>query len=429
MIFPTEPYIKKKFFYKNMLADNSKIDFLNQYKVLQQMKDNHSNNNRNHIHTQVTQVSLYKQMFSIHSPQSSQIINKSQRPGFSSVKRFHTHNSQQTIPSRPPIKTSKQESRKERRAPLHKRKLILKQSSLEITDYLQYLKSQKKSNTSIKYSDLLKEEIPIITMNQQKQQNYRKQKEEQRNYLQLLFQCTNIVSRIQNGSNFQDIINTCTHQYPNLKHTIDQFMQDIEVASTIYTSQSQLGATLGRITGVDHKIFYLFFRPQNEYPESNLLYTIDEDLCKNYKFIKPTKYDIYYRIFGAGDLPLEFQDQLGQSEPQIKRHKIRHQQNQFAQQNKDANPTIDYDFVKKISYYQKNLQLFLKQKSGDILSNLRQQMIDEKQQNGNLIRHTILSKLIDSENQFGHFPLVTRQNRYLFEKVEYDQSILNKQKN
>ncbi|CAD8182367.1 unnamed protein product [Paramecium pentaurelia] len=429
MIFPTEPYIKKKFFYKNMLADNSKIDFLNQYKVLQQMKDNHSSKNKQHIHTQVTQVSLYKPMFSIHSPQSSQTINKSERPGFSSVRRFHTHNSQQTILSKPPIETPQIDSRKERRAPLHKRKLVLKQPSLEITEYLEFLKCQKQSNISIKYSDLLKEECPIVTMNQQKQQTYRKQKEEQRNYLQLLYQCTNIVSRIQDGNNFQDIVNSCTHQYPNLKHTIDQLIQDIEVASQIYTSPTQLGATLGRITGVDHKIFYLMFRPKGEYPESNQLYSIDEDLCRNYKFIKPIKYDIYYRIFGAGDLPLEFQDQLGESVPQIKKHKIRHSEYQFAQQNKDALPSIDYDFVKKISYYQKNLQLFLKQKSGDILTNLRQQMMDEEIKNGNLLRHTILSKLMDSENQIGHFPLVTRQNRYLFEKVEYDQRILNKQKN
>ncbi|CAD8183098.1 unnamed protein product [Paramecium octaurelia] len=428
MIFPTEPYIKKKFFYKNMLADNSKIDFLNQYKVLQQLKDNHSSNNRNQIHTQVTQVSLYKPMFSIHSPQTSQTINKSQRPGFSSVRRFHTHNSQQTLLSRNQIETPKLQNRKERRAPLHKRKLVLKQPSLEITDYLEYLKSQKQSNTTFKYSDLLKEENPIITMNQQKQQTYRKQKEEQRNHLQLLYQCTNIVSRIQDESNFQDIINSCTHQYPNLQHTIDQLIQDIEVASSIYTSPSQLGATLGRINGVDHKIFYLLFRPLSEYPESNQLYSVDEELCRKYKFLKPTKYDIYYRIFGAGDLPLEFQDQLGQTEPQIRKHKIRHSEYQIAQQNKHNIPSIDYDFVKKISYYQKNLQLFLKQKSGDILTNLKQSL-DEEKTNSNMLRHNILSKLIDSENQIGHFPLVTRQNRYLFEKVEYDQRLLNKQKN
>ncbi|CAD8186088.1 unnamed protein product [Paramecium octaurelia] len=429
MIFPTEPYIKKKFFYKNMLADNSKIDFLNQYKVLQQMKDNHSSKNKQHIHTQVTQASLYKPMFSIHSPQSSQTINKSERPGFSSVRRFHTHNSQQTILSKPVLETPQIESRKERRAPLHKRKLVLKQTSLDIIEYLEFLKSQKKSNNSIKYSDLLKEDTQVVTMNQQKQQNYKKLKEEQRNYLQLLYQCTNIVSRIQDDNKFQDIVNSCTHQYPNLKHTIDQLMQDIEVASQIYTSLTQLGAILGRITGVDHKIFYLMFRPKGEYPESNQHYSVDEDLCRNYKFIKPTKYDIYYRIFGAGDLPLEFQDQLGESAPQIKRHKIRHSEYQFAQQNQEALPSIDYDFVKKISYYQKNLQLFLKQKSGDILSNLRQFMMDEEIKNGTLLRHTILSKLIDSENQIGHFPLVTRQNRYLFEKFEYDQKILNKQKN
>ncbi|CAD8092653.1 unnamed protein product [Paramecium sonneborni] len=429
MIFPTEPYIKKKFFYKNMLADNSKINFLNQYKVLQQMKDNHTNHNKHHIHTQITQVSLYKPMFSIHSPQSSQTINKSERPGLSSVKRFHTHNSQQTILSKPNIETPKIETRKERRAPLHKRKLMLKSPSLEITEYLEFLKNQKQSNNSLKYSDILKEEIPIITMNQQKQQNYKKLKEEQRNYLQLLFQCTSIVSRIQEGTNFQDIVNSCTHQYPNLKHTIDQLMQDIEVASQIYTSPTQLGATLGRITGVDHKIFYLLFRPKSDYPESNQHFSIDEDLCRNYIFIKPNKYDIYYRIFGAGEMPLEFQDQLGQHTPLINRHKIRHSEYLLAQQNKDIIPSIDYDFVKKISYYQKNLQLFLKQKSGDILTNLRQQMMDEEKQNGNLLRHTILSKLIDSENQIGHFPLVTRQNRYLFEKVEYDQRILNKEKN
>ncbi|CAK83010.1 unnamed protein product (macronuclear) [Paramecium tetraurelia] len=429
MIFPTEPYIKKKFFYKNMLADNSKIDFLNQYKVLQQMKDNHSSKNKQHIHTQGTQVSLYKPMFSIHSPQSSQTINKSERPGFSSVRRFHTHNSQQTILSKPVLETPQIESRKERRAPLHKRKLVLKQTSLDIIEYLEFLKCQKKSNNSIKYSDLLKEDGQIITMNQQKQQNYRKQKEEQRNYLQLLYQCTNLVSRIQDGNKFQDIVNSCTHQYPNLKHTIDQLMQDIEVASQIYTSLTQLGAILGRIAGVDHKIFYLMFRPRGEYPESNQYYSVDEDLCRNYKFIKPTKYDIYYRIFGAGDLPVEFQDQLGESAPQIKRHKIRHSEYQYAQLNQEALPSIDYDFVKKISYYQKNLQLFLKQKSGDILTNIRQSMMDEEIKNSTLLRNTILSKLIDSENQIGHFPLVTRQNRYLFEKFEYDQRILNKQKN
>lgn len=35
-------------------------------------------------------------------------------------------------------------------------------------------------------------------------------------------------------------------------------------------------------------------------------------------------------------------------------------------------------------------------------------MMDEEIKNGNLLRHTILSKLMDSENQIGHFPLVTR---------------------
>lgn len=39
MLFTTEPYIKKKFFYRNLLADNSKVDFLNQYRILQQMKE------------------------------------------------------------------------------------------------------------------------------------------------------------------------------------------------------------------------------------------------------------------------------------------------------------------------------------------------------------------------------------------------------
>lgn len=52
----------------------------------------------------------------------------------------------------------------------------------------------------------------------------------------------------------------------------------------------------------------MLFRPKGDYPESNQIYSLDEDLCRNYKFIRPNKFDVYYRVFGAGDLPLEFQD-------------------------------------------------------------------------------------------------------------------------
>jgi hypothetical protein len=40
----TEPYFssKKKFFYKNLLDENSKIDFLAHYRMIEKMKENKS---------------------------------------------------------------------------------------------------------------------------------------------------------------------------------------------------------------------------------------------------------------------------------------------------------------------------------------------------------------------------------------------------
>ena len=39
------------------------------------------------------------------------------------------------------------------------------QPTLEITEYLDYLKTQKQSNNLLKYSEILKEETPMVTMN------------------------------------------------------------------------------------------------------------------------------------------------------------------------------------------------------------------------------------------------------------------------
>ncbi|CAD8083050.1 unnamed protein product [Paramecium sonneborni] len=407
MLFSKEPSNKKKFYYRNILTSSSKYQILklNQTPQIQSV----SNSNLLNIH--------HKTSLTFHLPQKSQHIINSETPRH---KRYHTNKSQQLIQPKSSSGQHTQKSSKERRAPLHNKKIPIADSSLHIADYIELLKNKSQSNLHYKYSDLLKDQSLQTSSIQFKLSTPKKTKEESRIHLQLLLQCTHTIAKIKDAPNFQSsIINSFTHQYPNLSLIIDQFIQDLDVAVQLYNTENQLSQTLLRITGLDYKIFHLLFKPKQDFPQSHLQFKIDDDFFLNYKFYKPTKYDIYYRVYGAGELPLEFQEQLGEFNPRIIKYRFKESEYQAAMLLKEQTPILDQDFVRKIIYYQKNLSLFLKQKSNEVLNSFKEQLNqDEYSNNNNILRQTILSKLIDSEHLIGNFPHITRSNRYMFEKME-----------
>ncbi|CAD8077044.1 unnamed protein product [Paramecium primaurelia] len=411
MLFSKEPSNKRKFYYRNILTSN--FDFFSKCLTLKEnqkyTKQSISNSNLIINHRKPNQT--------LHSPRSP-VINNLETPRHI---RFHTNNSHKLFEQKQISEKISQKQNTERRAPLHKRKIQITETSLQIEDYIELLKNKTSSNIQYKYSDLFKDQSFQTTSLHFKSQNPRKSKEEQRNHLQLLLQCTHAIAKIKDGTNIQTIINQCTHQYPNLSLIIDQFIQDLDVAIQLYSNENQLSLNLLRITGLDYKIFHVLFKPKQEFPQLHYQFKIDENFFQNYKFYKPTKYDIYYRVYGAGELPLEFQEQLGEFNPSIIRHKLKDSDYQAAILIKDQIPSIDQDFVRKIIYYQKNLQLFLKQKSSEVLSSFKEQLNLDEYNNNNILRQSILSKLIDSENLIGNFPHITKSNRYLFEKMELEQ--------
>ncbi|CAD8170872.1 unnamed protein product [Paramecium octaurelia] len=410
MLFSKEPSNKRKFYYRNILSQN--FDFFSQCQILNKTQKN-------------TQQSIFNSHLIINSCQPNQTIHTPRSPKINNfetpnLKRFHTNISRKMLEPKQTSEKFQYKQKIERRAPLHKRKTQVLEEQLKIGDYIELLKNKSQSNLQCKYSDLFKDQSFQTSSLHFKQQSPRKSKEEQRNHLQLLLQCTYTIVKIKDGSNLQTLINECTQQYPKLSLIIDQFIQDIDVAVQLYSNENQISLNLSRITGLDYKIFHLLFKPKQDFPQSHHSFLIDDDFFLNYKFIKPTKYDIYYRVYGAGELPLEFQEQLGELNPSIIQQKFKDSDFQSAILIKDQIPQIDLDFVRKIVYYQKNLQLFLKQKSSEVLSSFKEQLNLDEYNNSNMLRQSILSKLIDSENLIGNFPHITRSNRYLFEKMELE---------
>lgn len=66
-----------------------------------------------------------------------------------------------------------------------------------------------------------------------------------------------------------------------------------------------MASALCKITGIDYKLFFLLYKPKRILPNTDT-FIIDENFANNYQYTPIDQYDVYYRIFGAGDLPFEY---------------------------------------------------------------------------------------------------------------------------
>jgi hypothetical protein len=69
-----------------------------------------------------------------------------------------------------------------------------------------------------------------------------------------------------------------------------------------------MASALCKITGIDYKLFFLLYKPKRLLNSNT--YIIDENFANNYQYVHIDCYDIYYRIFGGGDLPYEYQEHM-----------------------------------------------------------------------------------------------------------------------
>ncbi|CAD8190747.1 unnamed protein product [Paramecium octaurelia] len=459
----TAPYFssKKKFFYKNLLDENSKVDFISQYRMIQKMKDSGQPPQAQ----EYTHRNEYKPLFTFGSPKHSleQITTKqsthlttTQRVIPNTIASFDREESLPTI------------SRK-KRSNIKKIKMITQaQQDLQILDYLEYVKQtqlQKKQLNNIFEKLDEKEGDTFVSLNQLKQNHLKSIKAEQNLYIhKLIFSSFAVYSiKVLKQITIQEIIDLYlaaqkiqTSQFSSVEQIVQSFLSDLEIASRIYNSTKLMASALCKITGIDYKLFYLLYKPKRILPNSEG-YVIDENFANNYQYTHIDCYDVYYRIFGAGDLPYEylehmkdfyaqeapttmFNNQIRQKDYKLAKQKL---ENDFGRDKtgwyNNANKIeVDLDFIRKLLYYQKNLQISLKNKQQDIIINkqlqlqhytkqvITEQPEEQKQRQMMQQTNSLLYKIETVENQIGTFPLVSRANRYFYENLHYLERIQNK---
>ena len=69
-----------------------------------------------------------------------------------------------------------------------------------------------------------------------------------------------------------------------------------------------MASSLSKIPGIEYKIFHMLFRAKKSLINHAKLtdFIQDDNLLNNYTFTHIDKYDIYLRMLGAGDLPLDY---------------------------------------------------------------------------------------------------------------------------
>ncbi|KAM3127169.1 hypothetical protein pb186bvf_020724 [Paramecium bursaria] len=451
MSYITEQHLtsKKKFFCAN-LNDQYSID----NKTITIKK----NSSIPEIHFQTEVVGTTRSQhkaFVINSPKSMDLFNSARRvPSQQSIKPFQSN--LKTVPTQcddNEKKTSKKQNEiKKIIQPLQQQNPQL--GIMEYLDYLQIKQSKPKQKQDI-LTLLTQQEDNFVSFTQMKQ-NYLKQlKSEHYFNLYKLYYCTHAVRQIvQKQINAQQIVDLYlkridsnkTNQFSHVDNLVEEFLSDLDVAQKIFSSSKLMASSLSKIPGIEYKIFHMLFRAKKSLINHAKLtdFIQDDNLLNNYTFTHIDKYDIYLRMLGAGDLPLDYQEHLrsivdnyeyqptilsGQFKDKDYRQARNKMDNDFGNMqswiNNIQKVELDLDFIRRLLYYQKKLQATLDQKQTDQLNNKELQLQSLapkakviKSQHKFIERESILQQLEYGEQQLGGFPQVSRANRYYYQNLE-----------